>query len=424
MAKKALVIGIDGVPYELLSDLIENGSMPELRKIIEGRYDLHRMKASLPDISSVSWTSFMTGVNPAEHGIFGFTQLMPASYNLYFPNSRHIKAPTFWQTLRKEGKMENTVILNIPNTYPAFPIQGLLVSGFIAVDFNKAVYPPSRIPRLKKMNYIIDVDLMKAREDKEGFYKDLMDSLTIREETSLTLLREEPWDIFVLCATETDRLHHFFMDQKGGALFSAFYERLDHLISTIYMAAREKAGDELLFLMLSDHGFVPLKKEVNLNAYLQDTGLLRLDESKEYYERIAPGTSAFAMDPGRIYLHSKDRFPHGHIKKEEERALRERLKELFSKLTDDDGSKPIQQIYEKEEIYRGPFIGDAPDLVLIARDGYDLKGNLRKRNVFGHDVFTGMHSWHNAVLLTPAGLEVPDNVNIEYPSKIIIDYFS
>jgi predicted AlkP superfamily phosphohydrolase/phosphomutase len=424
MGKKALIIGIDGVPYDLLQELVAKGVMPELGKILGSGYNLYEMKASLPDISSVSWTSFMTGVNPGVHGIYGFTQLMPSSYSLYFPNSTHIKAPTFWQTLHSRGKIDKTIVLNLPNTYPAFPIDGLLVSGFVAIDFNKAVYPLAYIPSLKKINYIIDVDLQKARTDKDGFYGDLVESLSVRQEASLSLLKEETWDIFMLCVTETDRLHHFFLDKRGTPAFEALYRKLDGLIAAMYKHTRQKFGDDFLFLMLSDHGFVPLKTEVNVNVCLQNAGLLRLDERKEYYERIAPGTTAFAMDPGRIYIHYEGKFPAGHVKKSDGEKVKENLRKLFAGLVDGNGSPVIRKIYEKEEIYSGPFTDSAPDLLLMANDGFDLKGNLRKQTVFSTDIFTGMHSWHNAIFVAPEYIKIANGINIEHPSRILIDYFS
>ena len=107
--KKVLIIGIDGVPYSLLNTYMEKDIMPNLKKILSQGYTLHQMNASIPDISSVSWTSFNTGVNPGEHGIYGFTDLKPDSYSLYFPNSKDIKAPTFWEILGKTGHKTSTL---------------------------------------------------------------------------------------------------------------------------------------------------------------------------------------------------------------------------------------------------------------------------------------------------------------------------
>src|SRR4030042_1827387 len=153
--KNALIIGIDGVPYSLLSTYIKNYIMPNLKKILSQGYALHQMNASIPDISSVSWTSFATGVNPGEHGIYGFTDLRPQSYSLYFPNSKDRKAPTFWellgktanttsslsqQYLPKTDRSHRSIVLNMPHTYPAYPMNGILFSGFVAIDLTKATH--------------------------------------------------------------------------------------------------------------------------------------------------------------------------------------------------------------------------------------------------------------------------------------------
>ena len=422
--KKVLVIGIDGLPQDLLIGMMDKGVMKGLRSIMESGYRVHPMKASLPEISSVSWTSFMTGVNPGEHGIFGFTHLEPHSYKLHFTNSKDIQAPTFWQILSKNRKVKKTLVINVPSTYPAFPIDGLLVSGFVAIDFEKAIYPSSYVPILRSMNYIIDVDAEKARKDKKGLYADILQSLSVRRKVFLDLFHREAWDLCVFCITETDRLHHFFFDEKETATFEKPYQMIDDITSELYHAAKKKWGEDFLFMILSDHGFSLLKQEVNLNAYLQKTGLLRLDASKDYYEKIDRGTLAFAMDPGRIYLHYENRFPKGQVALDQGRQIREQLKAMLSDLKGEDGTPVIHSIFEKEKIYKGPYLEQAPDLVCVPNPGYDLKGNMRKKEVFTLDIFKGMHTYENAVLMLPERIKVETPINIEFPAKVILDYFS
>lgn len=424
MQKKALIIGVDGVPHGLITRMMEQGHMKELERIANAGYTVHKMRASYPDISSVSWTSFMTGVNPAQHGIFGFTDLKPNSYDLYFPNSRDIKAPIFWQNLHGQGKVKRTLVLNIPNTYPAFPIEGLLVSGFVAIDFTKAVYPSSYVDPLQRMGYIIDVDLMKARQDRDGFYQDLVQSLAVREKTCVKLLGEEEWDLCVLCVTETDRLHHFFYDKKETVVFQDFYKRVDAFIANTRRAFQQKYGTDFLFLLLSDHGFCEQVWEVNLNAFLKDKGFLVTDESREYYEKIDTGTTAFAMDPGRIYIHHEKKFPRGQVKPSEVEQVKARLKEALLDLADEGGVKVIRAVLDKESIYRGPHYDKAPDLICISREGYDLKGNLRKKEIFTKDVFKGMHTGDDATLMAPQSISFDRQATIEDPAGIIMDYFS
>ena len=72
--ERVCVIGLDGVPFSLMEDLGQKGVMPAFAQLIKTG-TLHKMKASLPEISAVSWTDFMTGANPGAHGIFGFTDL-------------------------------------------------------------------------------------------------------------------------------------------------------------------------------------------------------------------------------------------------------------------------------------------------------------------------------------------------------------
>jgi len=423
-AKKALIIGIDGVPYGLLKELIEKGCMDGLKGILKSGYTLNKMKASLPDISSVSWTSFMTGVNPGEHGIFGFTELKPNTYEISFPNSKDIKAPVFWKALTEKKLIKSSIIINIPNTYPAFPVDGILVSGFVAIDFDRAVYPSSYINTLKNMRYIIDVDLMKVRQDRDGFYKDLIESIKKRGNVSKWLLREKDWDLAIICITETDRLHHFFFKQKETVLFDNFYKEVDYFITNTYKTAIEKYGDDILFLILSDHGFVDLDIEVNINAYLKDAGILKIDKTKEFYEKIDNGTIAFAMDPGRIYINYEDRFPRGSIGINESDKIKEMLKETLLNLKDNKGNRIIKAIFEKQDIYKGKYTKMAPDLVCIPYNGYDLKGNLRKEEIFTKDIFQGMHTWDNAVLIVPEKTKIEDDINIEFPCRIIMDFFS
>ena len=422
--KRALVIGIDGVPHSLLDTFIKNGTMPKLNQILTQGFTLHSMNASLPEISSVSWTSFMTGVNPGQHGIFGFTHLQPASYKLHFTNSRDMRSPPFWQTLSKQGKLNKTLVINVPSTYPAFPIEGLLVSGFVAVDFEKAVYPSSYVPLLRSMNYIIDVEAEKARTDKKALYADILQSLSVRRKVFLDLFDREAWDLCVFCITETDRLHHFFFNEKESDTFEKPYRAIDEMTSDLYTAAKKKWGEDFLFMILSDHGFSLLEREVNLNAYLQKTGLLKLDPSKEYYEKIDSGTLAFAMDPGRIYIHYENRFPKGHVTLDQGRQIREQVKAVLSDLKAEDGTPVIHSIFEKEKIYQGPYLEQAPDLVCVPNLGYDLKGNMRKEEVFTSDIFTGMHTWNNAVLILPSLIKPERSMNIEFPAKVILDYFS
>jgi len=78
--------------------------------------------------------------------------------------------------------------------------------------------------------------------------------------------------------------------------------------------------------LLSDHGFTGIKQEVYLNVWLEKEGYLSFQTpSPESLTDMSPSSRAFAMDPSRIYLHDKDKFPHGCIKPEEKNSLKTKI---------------------------------------------------------------------------------------------------
>jgi predicted AlkP superfamily phosphohydrolase/phosphomutase len=442
--KKALIIGIDGVPYSLLNTYIKNDIMPNLKKILSQGFTLHQMNASIPDISSVSWTSFNTGVNPGEHGIYGFTDLKPGSYSLYFPNSNDIKASTFWEILGKTNQKASTlsqkyhqkisrpyrsIIFNVPHTYPAWSMNGILVSGFVAIDLRKATFPESAYPYLHSINYLIDVEAERAKEDKAAFMKSLFECFEVRKKAISHFFTQESWDLFFACITETDRLHHFFFDASTDKenpyyqSFLRFYAELDKWIQTLYNDFVNLSDGKGFFMILSDHGFAPIKKEVYINQFLKEKGLLFLRDEGDFYERIENQTKAFNLDPCRIYIHNKEAYPNGRIRREEKAEVLREIKEAL-KAFKEDGNPIIDQIYQKEEIYHGLHTGRAPDLVCLPKDGYNLKGSLERNEIFSYSPFKGMHTWHDACCVLPGNIAISKKPSVEYLTDYILQYYS
>lgn len=397
-ARKVVIIGLDGTPYTLLRRLIDEGVMPELAAIMrEGT--LAPMEVTLPEISSVNWSSFMTGVNPARHGIFGFVDLRPHSYDMFFPNYQTLRAQTLWKYLEGHGK--RSVIANVPSTYPAQPMNGVLISGFVALDLKKATYPPSLVPTLEKFGYELDVDLNQAKVSMEAFTAALQRSLDARLEVLRYLLKEESYDLFVGVITETDRLHHYLWDAVVEAdhpyhgLCWKVYAEIDRFLGRVC----EEVGKETFFMIMSDHGFCEIVREVYLNSWLREEGYLKFSSATPVsYHDLDSSTLAFAMDPSRIYIHEKGRFPRGTVASNGAyEALRNELKERILGI-EVEGERVIQQVCTKEQIYQGPYMDQAPDLILVPRRGYDLKGTLKRDVLAGNSQLTGMHTHDDAVI--------------------------
>ena len=130
--RETIIIGLDGVCFDLINNLSETGIMPNTNELIsQGTFT--RMQSSIPEVSSVAWSSIITGKNPGEHGIFGFTDLFPDSYKLKFPNFNDLKSSPFWDLEERKS-----IIINVPSTYPVKEMNGVHISGFVSLEFDEA----------------------------------------------------------------------------------------------------------------------------------------------------------------------------------------------------------------------------------------------------------------------------------------------
>lgn len=395
---RVCVIGLDGVPYSLLVDLARRGVMPGLSRLLEAG-SLQQLRASLPEISAVSWTDFMTGVNAGTHGIFGFTDFKPGSYEIRFPNFMDLKCPTIWDRLADLGKF--SIVINQPSTYPARKINGVLISGFVAVELAKAVYPLSEKALLEKMNYQVDIDTLRARGDPPFLWQELDRTLTARERAFRHFWRED-WDYFELVITGTDRLHHFLWrshlepDNPNHQRFLDYYSHVDSLVQEIVTAFEGLTGGLEGLFLLSDHGFCGITREIYLNAWLEKEGYLKfcVPEPTGLTE-VAEGSLAFALDPSRIYLNAQGRFPRGRVSSAERESLKREIARKLESL-EWEGKKVIRHVFCAEDVYSGPLLSQGPDLIVVAEPGFDLKGSVKKKDIFGWTDLQGMHTWEDA----------------------------
>ena len=396
--KKVCVIGLDGVPHSLLLDFSQKGVMPTTSKLIDSGH-LHQMKASLPEISAVSWTNFMTGADPGSHGIFGFTDLKPGSYDLRFPNFHDIKTGTFWDRLGELGK--KCIIINQPSTYPARKINGILISGFVAIELSKAVFPLDIKARLERMGYLIDIDTMKSRENSEFLWQELAKTLEARQKALDHFLKED-WDYFEFVVTGTDRLHHFLWNayEDGNHAdhdrFLDYYNKIDRLIDQTMESFRKISDDESSIYLLSDHGFTGIEQEVYLNAWLESEGYLEFNTSSpDSLSELTPSSRAFALDPNRIYLNLKGKFPQGCVEHSEKESLKKEIRRKLEAL-EFERKKVVRRIFDAQEVYSGPCVSEGPDLIALSEYGFDMKGSVKKKEVFGRTSLQGMHTWDDA----------------------------
>jgi predicted AlkP superfamily phosphohydrolase/phosphomutase len=410
--RRVVFIGLDGTPYTFMQRLIEEGRAPNAARLAQ-QGSLLRMDSTWPWVSSVAWSSMMTGVNPARHNIFGFIDRDPATYKQFIPTARNMQAKTLWEVLSEAGK--RVIVVNVPVTYPPRQVNGILVSGFLSPSLDKAVYPPAYVATLKSLGYVVDADPWKARESKDLALQEVNAALEARIRTLFHLFDNEEWDYLHLHVMETDRLHHFLWQQMEegdptyAPAFFEFYRRIDDMLGEL----AGRLDEDTTLLWMADHGFCTIKKEVYVNRWLMDNGWLRLrnvpPDRKKGLNEIDPTSVAYSLDPGRVVVRLQGREKEGPVAPGAEyEALRDEIAAAALALRDPDHGEPVfQHAFKREELYHGPYLEQAADLILAPYDGYDPKGALYKETLtYKGEELVGMHT-HDDAMFYVGGQTIP-----------------
>jgi predicted AlkP superfamily phosphohydrolase/phosphomutase len=188
----------------------------------------------------------------------------------------------------------------------------------------------------------------------------------------------------VACVFDTsDRVQHMFYrylvpgswngnpDSKHATAIEDLYQRADELVAL----AQKHVDEHTVLFVLSDHGFCSFRRGVNLNSWLLQNGYLFLNEGMTESGRYFKGvdwsrTAAYTMGLGGLYINLKGRESQGTVKPGVEAEALKR--ELIQKLTDfrDGANVAIRTTYAANALYKGPYLAEAPDLIVGYADGY------------------------------------------------------
>lgn len=383
----------------------------------------------VPPESSACWPSLTTGVNPGKTGVYGFQDREIGTYETYVPTGRDVQAERIWDRVHEAGR--NATVINVPVTVPPQRTIQRMVSGFLSTDLDRAAHPSELSDELNDLKYRIDVNATLGHEaDKTEFIADSHKTLDARTSTFLEYIDRDDWDLFVGVYMTTDRINHFlFADfEQGGEYydeFMEFYRTLDQHIARVIDALPE---DVTLFVA-SDHGFTSLNYEVHCNRWLEEQGLLEYtDTTHDQLGDIASHTSVYSLIPGRFYVNLVDREPRGSVSQSEYDSVLSDLETALESLTGPNGEPVIEWTVRGNEVFYGPHVDIAPDLVAIPTDGFDLKSGFSGEGpIFDQGPRNGMHTFDDATLITDdPGIEITETDLLDIAPTILaamdIDY--
>jgi predicted AlkP superfamily phosphohydrolase/phosphomutase len=219
-----------------------------------------------------------------------------------------------------------------------------------------------------------------------------------RESMFLSALKHTRRGVVACVFDTTDRVQHMFyryLDAGDGRVIEELYRDMDRLVGETW---KHVDGNTALFV-LSDHGFCSFRRGVNLNSWLHQNGYLALAdgarESGDYFEGVDwSRTRAYTFGLGGLYLNLKGREASGIVSPQEAEALEKELIGKLSNLRDGEtGQTGIRNLYAAGAIYKGPYLGAAPDFIVGYAAGYRTSWEAAVGKVTAHVFEDNKKAW-------------------------------
>src|ERR1700732_754490 len=154
---KILIIGLDAATWDLIGPWAAKGYLPNLSKLIDQGIS-GKLKSVIPPITPAAWTTFMTGKNPAKHGIYNFLESGGGTYEMRYSNAGSRRSRTFWRILSDAGITAGS--MNIPFTFPPEKLNGFQISGMDTPSENSDfIYPPELRSELERIVGKLKLDI-------------------------------------------------------------------------------------------------------------------------------------------------------------------------------------------------------------------------------------------------------------------------
>ena len=445
---KIAIFGIDGATWRLIKPWADKGLLPTISHLMENGLS-GPLASTNPPVTAPAWSSMITGRNPGKHGLFDFTEHKSDAYGVSYTFGGKRKCPSIWKLLSLRGYRVGVV--NVPMTYPPETINGYMISGMDTPDETSPfIYPHTLKKEIWSKAGGIQLDIHHLgymNTDAKRF--DVLNQLVRIEEKRFDLIKflykNYPTDIFMVVFNAVDQVQHHFwhymdkdhprFDQRGHEKFGDailnVYKKIDSLLAKLL----ELFGDDTLYMLVSDHGFGPASnKFVSLNKALAEGGFLSFTETsstiskvtdhingilrntlspkiKQKISNLLPWarakmesmtstahidwqkTKAYAFEISvtspNIWINLKNKRPKGCVDEKDYKSLVEDIKNWLLSIKDPEtGSRAIHRIYEKFEIYTGPALEDAPDLILSwwEGDGFTPRPSVVKGEISSNPI--------------------------------------
>lgn len=425
-SKNLALIGIDGGSWNVLQWLISKGYMPNLGHIVE-KYIYGNLKSTIPPVTGAAWLSMATGLNPGKTGVIDFFKHIN-NFILELVSSNDYQDKSIWDYLSLLGN--KIAILDYPMLYPAYPINGIMVSSW---GGKFSIFPTYLINELKSIveEYSIFVDYhLEKYNDINLFFEDLNKAIEKKVRISKFFMKKS-WDLFIDVFSFTDWLQHriwhyidpshpLYPGDKESVRYKKKFAEYWQIIDEYIGEVNEIYSN---ILIVSDHGFGPQWGVFNPIRWLLIHGFTKqrndfvkhfIDLIKQYkiYRLIPKKFYKKAHEHGLSLLNPSFRYniedskaivldytiPFGaiHINPKLKNHYNEILEEITQRLynLDKELHKSLNiRIWKAKDLYHGDKVNLLPDLIFTINDWSCVMVNdIDKKFVYRDTSYSPRHT--------------------------------
>ncbi|WP_276239494.1 alkaline phosphatase family protein [Halobaculum marinum] len=437
--------------------MLDEGRLPTLASLFEGGVS-GDLDSQIPPWTPSAWPSLYTGVNPGKHGVYDFLRF--DGYDWGLVDRTDVREHAIWELLDQRGL--TSVVVNVPVTGPPRPFDGALVPGYVSPE-EPTCHPEGLLDDLRDAlgEYAIYAPAHAKGDEKIEWYERLTE---MRGAAFRHLARKYDPHFGFLQFQQTDTVFHE-QPENDEAVRRVFEAVDDEIARTL------DECDPDTVIVASDHGIGPYAgPEFRVNTFLDEESFVQTttgeggmptwgelardgNDSPSLTRRIVQGASALGFTSQRIgrilgalrldgfvldhvsketvhaatervdfpvstaYMRSRTelgvrinkagREPNGVVSPSEYPSVRDDLIAALEAVRTPDGEPVFSAVVPREEVYHGPYLEEAPDIVVLPAE-FDvyLSASLRDEQ-FGPPSEPWNHKPTGIVSMTGTGVD-PD----------------
>ncbi len=418
MSSRVLTIVLAEATFDLLKPWAEAGKLPVLAGLM-ARGTSGTLRSQVPIVTPQICGTLVTGRSPGHHGLMDFWQ-RGADGVFRETHGSMLRTPTIWQLLGERGL--SSAVLNLPFTYPPPKLNGFMIAGEDAPGAHPSIaYPPGLLADLTARfgRYRLK-DTFPGGRQKSDYLALIEDDVRAQTDVFAHLLATRGWHFGLVFFSHAAICQHYFWEDMASVdpanPYSGLVESAYRALDTAVWRLIQAAGEDTNVLVISDCGAGPLYSGVNLNTLLAREGFLhhherpagrstrgvtfaervrrsalaRLRKTSLYFRanhhlqplkawmqetRDGSGidwsrTRAHARGQwGHIYINLKGRDPHGIVEPTEyDKVCAQIATRLVATVDRKRGRPAIRKVWRRDELYSGPAVALAPDLIVDWED--------------------------------------------------------